>query len=102
MHRTALLVGHLWEWMAALLTWSKVARECETGEAEIERVVHLAVALGARYEATGQIELTEAEQQIARDGSIVMDLLAELVDVELADAVGAWSRREIAQLRQPR
>jgi len=40
-------------------------------------------------------------RQIARDGSIVMDLLAELVDIELADAVGAWSRREIARLQQP-
>lgn len=91
----------MWDWMAALLTWSKVARVCRMGEAEIKVVVNLAVAVGTRYRLIGPVELDETEQQVARDGSIVTDLLAEVVDAELADAVGTLSRREVDRLRGP-
>ena len=89
----------LWEWMAALLTWSRVAKECGVGEDQIEPAVQLAIALAARFELTGRVALGEEEQQIARDGSVVMDLLAETVDLDVAHAVSEWSRAEISRLR---
>ena len=91
----------LWEWMAAVLTWSRVAQECRLGEAEINVVGQLAVALGQRYEETGQVRLNEEEIELVRQGSVVMDLLAQAVDLQTAQTVARWSEERIGQLRSP-
>ena len=91
----------LWEWMAGVLTWSRVAQVCQLGEAEINVVASLAVAMAERYEQTGRIVLSEDEKEVLREGSVVMDLLAQSVDLETAEAVADWSRAHISSLKQP-
>jgi len=91
----------LWEWMAGVLTWSRVAQACQLGEQEIDVVATLAVTLAERYERTGQIALSEPEKDVMREGSVVMDLLAQSVDLCTAEAVADWSRSHIASLKLP-
>ena len=91
----------LWEWMAGVLTWSRVAQACQMGEDEINVVATLAVTLAERYEQTGRIVLSDDEKDVVRDGSVVMDLLAQSVDLSTAEAVADWSRDHIASLKGP-
>ena len=91
----------LWEWMAGVLTWSRVAQVCQLGEAEINVVANLAVVLAERYERTGAVILSDDEKDVLREGSVVMDLLAQSVDLETAQSVADWSRAHIASLKKP-
>ena len=92
-------LAQLWEWMGTVLTWSKVAQECRIGEDEIQPVVDLAVLLAARFESDGFVVLNDAELDIARSGSVVMDLLAETIELGVAAAIGDWAQKEISALR---
>jgi len=91
----------LWEWMGTVLSWSKVAQACRIGEDEIDVVVDLAARLGKRFEDDGFVVLDAAEAEIAHTGSIVMDLLAATVDVEVAASVGSWATETLGAMRKP-
>jgi len=88
--------------MASVLTWSRVAQACRTGEDEIDAVARLAVDVAQRYEGTGQIMFSDEEEELVRQGATVMDLLAQTVDLHTAESVAQWSRAAIAKLRMPR
>jgi len=92
----------LWEWMASVLTWSRIAQACRIGEDEIDAVGCLAVNVAQRYETTGRIEFSDEERDLVRQGATVMDLLAQTVDLYTAESVAQWSRETIAKLRAPR
>ncbi|MDE2371452.1 MAG: hypothetical protein KGN16_20960 [Burkholderiales bacterium] len=88
----------LWEWMAALLTWSRAAQVSGIGEAEIEELSSLAVLLTQRCEATGRVSLSNDEKDAVRRGSVVMDQLAAALDRKTARAVARWASETIPRL----
>ncbi|MDE2503978.1 MAG: hypothetical protein KGL18_13520, partial [Burkholderiales bacterium] len=92
----------LWEWMAALLTWSRAAQLGGIGEAEIDELSNLAVLLTQRCEATGRVSLSDDEKDAVRRGSVVMDQLAATLDRRTAREVARWAAATIPRpLRQP-
>jgi len=92
----------LWHWVGGLFTWSRVATLLQTGEPEMELQLALATAVLDRYERTRRIGFSGPEYQQAKDGVVVMDQLAELVDRPTAIAAAEWSERRVNQLEAAR
>ena len=92
-------LAQFWEWLGTVLAWSKVAQQAGLGEDEIRPVVELAAVLAARFEANGFVQLDDREIDIARSGAVVMDLLAQAVDADLAAAAARGSSEALAALR---
>ncbi|MGV8824002.1 hypothetical protein [Methylibium petroleiphilum] len=88
----------LWQWVGGLFTWSRVATMLQAGEPEMELQLALATAVLERYERTHRIGFSGPEYQQAKDGVIVMDQLAELVDRPTAIAAAEWSEIKVSRL----
>ena len=86
--------GMLWDFTGCVLTWWKVARLLNAGTAEMDQQLELATQLVERYSRTNRVLFTGPDLQLARDGVVVMDQLAALVDVPTATAAANWSERE--------
>ena len=92
----------LWQFVGGTLTWSKVAELLHLGEPEIARQLDLAMALIARHGRTGRVLFTGSEYQLAKEGVLVMDQLAEIVDRHTAIAAAEWSERRLNDLEAGR
>lgn len=88
----------LWHLVEAALTWSKVAELLQAGAPEMRVQLELASAMVERYGRTGRVLFTGTEYQIAKDGVVVMDQLAEMVDKPTALIAVAWSERRVSEL----
>jgi len=88
----------LWDWVGGLFTWSRAATLIDLGVPEIEPQLQLAAAVIERYGRTGKIVFTGLEYQLAKDGVVVMDLLASQVDQANASAAADWSEAKVQQL----
>lgn len=89
----------LWEFVAMALTWSHAAEMLGLGMPEIAPQLELATRLIYRWRDTGQVRYEGIEYQVARVGTIVMDLLAEAVDEATAVAASHWSEYHLKALR---
>lgn len=88
----------LWQWVGGMFTWSRVATLLQTGEPEMELQLAVATAVLERYHRTRRIGFSGLEYQQSKDGVVVMDQLAELVDRPTAIAAAEWSERKVNQL----
>lgn len=83
--------GTLWQWVAGVLTWSRVAELLQAGAVEMHDQLELANRVVERYRATGRVLFTGPDYQLAKDGLSVMDQLAEIVDRPTAVVAAEWS-----------
>ena len=88
----------LWHWAGAVLTWSKVAEVLSAGVPEMEAQLALTAAVIERFNATGRIVFTGPEYQLAKDGVVFMDQLAEIVDRPTALMAATWSEAKLQAL----
>lgn len=88
----------LWQWVGGLFTWSRAADLLELGQAEIEPQLAMAAAVIERYGRTGRVAFTGPEYQLAKEGVLVMDALAEHVDRATAIAAADWSENKVNEL----
>jgi hypothetical protein len=89
----------LWNWVSAVLTWSRAAELLQAGVPEMAQQLELAAQLVERYGLTGQVALQGTDYALAKEGVGVMDQLAELVDQPTATAAALWSQRRIKELQ---
>ena len=87
--------GVLWQVVGGVLTWAKVAEVLGQGIEEMTRQVDLVQQLVDRFGRHGRVGFTGPEYQLAKEGVIVMDLLAEIVDRPTAIAAAEWSERRV-------
>jgi len=73
--------------IASVLTWCNVAERLKLGEGEMQLQLDLVQRLITEFNATGALSPSDTDVQLARDGVVVMDLLAAEVDVVTA----AWA-----------
>jgi hypothetical protein len=90
----------LWDWVGGCLTWSRTAELLQLGVPEMADQVALAMRLVARYHRTGRVAFNGPDYQLAKAGTIVMDLLAEATDQATASAAADWSERKIGQMAE--
>lgn len=90
----------LWDYTGGVLTWWQVSRILGVGEPEMAQQLELATRLVQRYGRTGRVLFDGPDLQLARDGVVVMDLLAGEVDLVTATGAAAWSEREINRMTQ--
>lgn len=88
----------LWQWVGGLLTWSRAASVMCIGVPEIVPQLDLADEVLDRYRRTGKVGFSGPEYQLAKKGVLVMDLLAQEVDLPTAIAAAQWSDDCIAGL----
>jgi hypothetical protein len=81
----------LWEYVAGVLTWHRVAQLSGPGEPEMARQLEAAARLVDRYGRTGRVLWDGPDLQLAREGIDVMDQLAELVTLDHAMAASDWA-----------
>lgn len=89
----------LWDWMAAVLTWSRVAELQGIGEPEMAAVLELGTRLVERYGATGAVKLQPHEHDIARWACAVMHELAAVAEDAHAVAATHWSEGALSMLK---
>lgn len=89
---------HLWHYVGSVLTWWRVAHSIGAGQREMDTQFDVATRLVARYGRTQRVAFDGPDMQTARDGLIVMDQLAELVDKPTAMAAAAWSETEVNRM----
>lgn len=87
----------LWQWVGGCLTWSRVAQALRAGEPEMVLQLGLVDAVVDRFVRTGRVGFSGPEYQLAKDGVIVMDLLASEVDAYSAGLAADWSELEIGR-----
>ena len=88
----------LWQAMGGVLTWLRVAEALDKGLAVMQQQHALMLEVVARYARTGRVLFTGPEYQQAKQGVIVMDLLAEQVDRHTAIQAAEWAERRVNQL----
>ena len=89
----------LWDWAAALLTWSYAASVLELGEPEMATQLHLAATVLRRFKATGVLQLHVAEKALAKQGAAVCDAIAAETPQALALDAALWSEAQILVIR---
>lgn len=92
----------LWEMGAGMLTWSLIAGELGLGEPETDRQLRLWETVAARSALTGRVAFEAGEYDLAREGVVIMDQLAELVDHITASRCATRSNQLIKQMRSSR
>lgn len=92
----------LWDWMAAVLTWSRVAELQGIGEPEMAAVLEMGTRLVERYGATGRVQLLPHEHDIARWSTTVMHELAAVAEDATAVAATHWSEGCLSMLKAGR
>ena len=88
----------LWDWVAAVLTWSRAAELMQAGVPEMESQLGLTTRLIERYGRTGAVRFDGADYQLAKVGLDVMDQLASLVDRRTAIAAAEWSEARVNRM----
>jgi len=77
---------------------SKAAELLDIGVSEMAEQLLMLEAVVLRFKRTGRIGFSGPEYQLARDGVVVMDLIAEACDRPTAIAAAAWSEKRIDAL----
>lgn len=90
----------LWQVVGGVLTWSCVANRLERGQVEMDAQLALTTRLVERYRDTGRIEFVDGDYELAKTGTVVMDLLAEVVDRPTAIEAAQWSERRIERMSE--
>ncbi|HOW47352.1 MAG TPA: hypothetical protein PLB26_06825 [Rubrivivax sp.] len=88
----------LWQTVGGVLCWLRVAEVLGRGLQEMQAQHDLMMRLVARHGATGRILFTGPEYQLARQGIVTMDLLAEIVDRPTAIAAAEWAEARVARM----
>lgn len=90
----------LWQYLGGCLTWGEVARRLQLGEPEMAEQTAVATRLLTRYQRTGRVAFDGPDYQRAKEGVVVMDLLAEACDRPTAIAAADWSERKVNELAE--
>lgn len=89
----------LWDWVANVYTWSRVAELMKLGTDEMEEQLKVCVRLLERYRRTGRVAFDGPDYQLAKHGVDVMDELARQVPQPVAIAAARWSEQRLAPMR---
>ena len=89
---------HLQEWLGCVLTWSRVAQLLSQSEADMAQQLNLVSRLIERQQRTGRVIFLGPDYQLAKEGVIVMDALASIVDQRTAVAAAIWSEAKLAEV----
>jgi len=95
----------LWDAVAGVLTWSKVAEmlvaakviEPDAVELMAEQL-QMTERLVARYGRTGRVAFDGTDYQLAKPGIEVMDQLARIVDRPTAVIAADWSEKRVNEM----
>jgi hypothetical protein len=90
----------LWQWVGGVLTWSRVADLMQVGVPEMHEQLDLATRLIERYGRDRRVTFEGPDYPRARVGVVVMDRLAEMVDVPTALAAAEWSERRVHEMER--
>ena len=90
----------LWQVVGGVITWSRVAEALMRGVAEMEAQLALTTRLVEHYRDTGRIEFVAGDYELAKTGTVVMDLLAEMVDRPTAIAAAVWSDQRVERMSE--
>ncbi len=90
----------LWDWVGAVLTWSKAAELLERGTDEMGLQLDLATRMVNRYRDSGRILFSGPDYQLAKVGAEVMDALAEAVDRPTAVAAADWGEATLNRMSE--
>lgn len=90
----------LWHVVGGVLTWSCVANKLQRGMDEMDLQVALTTRLVDHYGATGRVEFAGDDYELAKTGTVVMDLLAEAVDRPTALEAAARSEKRVERMSQ--
>lgn len=88
----------LWQVVGGVLTWLMVSLRLQQGQPEMDAQMALVTRLVEHYRDTGRIEFTGSDYDLAKTGTIVMDLLAEAVDQPTAILAAQWSERRVERM----
>jgi hypothetical protein len=90
----------LWQVVGGVLTWSCVANRLKRGQVEMDAQLAMTTRLVEHYRDTGVIEFVAGDYELAKTGTVVMDLLAELVDRPTAIAAAESSEKRIERMSE--
>ena len=90
--------GVIWDVIGNALTWSYVADKLGTFQSEMHLQVLLATRLVERWGRTGRVGFSGPDYQLAKEGVVVMDALAELTDIDTAREGARWAKAEQARM----
>lgn len=88
----------LWDFIGCVLCWWKAAQLLQAGVPEMDAQLEVAARLCERWSRTGRVLFDGPDMQLARDGVVYMDQLAELVDTATAVQAAEWSQREVERM----
>jgi hypothetical protein len=88
----------LWQFIGGVMCWWKAAQLLQAGVPEMDVQLEVAARLCERWSRTGRVLFDGPDMQLARDGVVYMDQLAQLVDVATACQAADWSQREVERL----
>ena len=88
----------LWDYVVGVFTWWKVSLLMGLGEPEMDVQLEVATRLVERFGKHRRLLFTGPDLQLARDGVVVMDLLAQQVDLRTAATAAAWSTLEVNRM----
>ena len=94
-------VSVLRDWVSDIFTWSRVAELMGTGEPEMVAQLELAGRVIDRFKRTGRVGFDGPDYQLAKTGTVVMDLLAEQVDKPTAEQAAHWSETQLNKMNFP-
>ena len=101
LHRGEGTPAIMWQVGGGVLTWSRVADLIRRGQPEMQAQVELFDRVVEHWKATGRVEWPNHDDyQLARDGAIVMDELARVVDAHTALQAAIWSEERINDLER--
>ncbi len=89
----------LWHLVESAFTWSRAAELLGVGVDEMAQQLDMLHGVLARYHRTGRIGFSGPQLELARDGVVIMDQLAELCDLATAVAAAEWSEKRIDAIR---
>ena len=88
----------LWDYVGGVFCWWKVSRLLGLGEPEMDVQLEVATRLVDRFGKHRRLGWTGPDLQLARDGVVVMDQLAQAVDTRTAGIAAAWSTQEVNRM----
>ena len=89
----------MWDYAANALCWHRVAHAISAGQAEMDAQLQVATRLIERWGRHGRVAFDGPDLQHARDGVVIMDQLAELVDEPTALEASAWALKTMETMR---
>lgn len=90
----------LWQVVGGVLTWSRVADKLDRGLEEMALQVDLVMRLVDRYGRTGVVQFAGEDYELAKTGTVVMDLLAVDVDRFTAIEAANWSELQVERMSE--